>query len=131
MWEGNDGGMPSDDLVQEQAYLVSRGVRALALLGEQQTEDPESLHQYLIQKGGWSSAIPFVLPSKQAGWVRLGYAAEQWVIDLLRWIDEVDAPERWAEGILGLLLGYSPSEVERFLARRYSGNSTAALSKSS
>ena len=100
----------SEDMVQEQAYLISRQVRPLAIVGFMSSDEKEMDHAfyYLKKTAGPDNVIPFVLPQNDTDNVATaGYASEQWVIDLLKWLYR-DAPPRQFHQILGLLLGYSP-----------------------
>ena len=70
--------MLSDDLIQEQAYLVSRGVRPLALLESVSLEPAEMVNTFVrLNQVAVDPAIPFVLPRRdivvdQQKWDRSG-----------------------------------------------------------
>lgn len=124
----------SDELIQEQAYLVSRGVRPLALLGSI-NPDPATMKRALVrlnQLTGASagSAIPFVLLRADMGCAMVGFAAAQWVVDLLEWSYR-QAPMRQHHCIIGLLLGYSASAIAEHDAREYAGLPTVLCDSSS
>ena len=91
---------PSDDLLREQAYLVERGVRPMALVDGDRT-----VHD-LLRVGG-TRAVPFAVREGVSG-----YASHAWVVDLLRWADTAPAIQR--DRIVGLLLGYCPDAIRRF-----------------
>ena len=83
--------LPSDDLIQEQAHLISRGVRPLALLGSVGT-NPREMKNAFIRLGQFGAycldrdnAVPFVLPRKDMDCALVGFASHAWVVDLLRW----------------------------------------------
>ena len=66
-----------DDLIREQAYLISRGVRPLALLGSVQLNEMQSQFVKLNQLAS-GYAIPFVLPRNDMECAMVGFAAAQW-----------------------------------------------------
>ena len=106
----------SDDLIFEQAYLVSKGVRSLALVGSIPESDAMLRMATHIKLGIASKglAIPFVItPYKDRDFATCGFAAEQWVIDVLKWT-WTNMPEREHELLLGLMLGYSPKEIQDY-----------------
>ena len=110
-------GDQSDDLVREQAYLVARGVRALAIVGECST-DTVTMMRTATRIEGLSvpGAIPFVCDCKN-GAAEYGFAAEGWVVDLFEWLMSAEndmVPTEHRHHVLGLLLGYSPSAVRDF-----------------
>ena len=111
----------TDDLIKEQAYLVSRGVRPLALLTPVglDSKEMEGAFVRLGQTVG-GDAIPFVLPRRDADCAMTGFAAAQWVIHLLRWSYD-HAPVRQHHRILGLLLGYSVEAIARHDDREFAG----------
>ena len=114
--------LPPDDTIQEQAYLVSRGVRPLALLGSTKLDEADMVSQYVrLNQLATGSAIPFVLPRKDMDCAMAGFASAQWVIDLLEWSYN-QAPLRQHHCIIGLLLGYSPSAIAEHDAREFGGN---------
>ena len=114
----------SDDLIQEQAYLVSRGVRCLALLGAIDLDENEITDQFIrLNQVSADSAIPFVLPRRDMDCAMIGFAAAPWVIDLLEW--SYEQPLQHHHRIIGLLLGYSPSAIAEHDNREFAGNPTA------
>lgn len=109
----------SDDLVREHAYLVARGVRPLAIVGECSTDTLTMLRTATrIESLAIPGAIPFVCDCKD-GLAEYGYAAEAWVVDLFEWVMTAErnvVPETHRHHVLGLLLGYAPSAVRDFQA---------------
>ncbi len=111
--------LPSPDLVREQAYLVSRGVRALALLGTCEPDQAEEARGLLVVHGQhYPEALPFLLNDGDA--CHYGFAAAAWCVDLYRWAQ--GQPETQRERIEGLLLGYGPREIERHEEARRAGS---------
>jgi len=108
------------EVLKEQAYLISRGVRPMALIGNC-ASDPETMLSTLkaIEECSESGAIPFVI-NKGHGSADYGYAASQWVIDVFSLFSRAESPvpERERGCILGLLLGYSSEAIGRY-ARMY------------
>ena len=107
----------SEGLLREHAYLVARGVRPIALVGQCQSSPVALLRaQTLLNNGADAGAIPFVI-DRGDGCADLGYAAARWAIDLFRWIvkDAQDAiPSEHRDRILGLLFGYSIEAIRLF-----------------
>jgi len=112
-----DAGLPSDETLQESAYLVSRGVRAMALAGTCQPGQENTLRaitrlrtaaQYL-----GDSVIPFVIQSASYAVADCGYASHPWVIGLYQWARSEACARAWGHEITGLLLGYSPAAIAR------------------
>jgi len=108
--------LPSRDLLDAEAYLVSRGVRPVALIGHCPA-DPIIM---LRIKGGLHKArqaqlvIPFIFAEGgEPGSAAFGYASHRWCIDLLEWAMSAAVPSARKHEILGLLLGYSPSAIAR------------------
>jgi hypothetical protein len=107
--------LPPADVTREHAYLVARGVRPIALLGQSLVEDADvpmvTAHVEVHSVGG---AIPFVLDSG-VGVIHFGYAAAPWVLDLYRWILSADGiPQIQRDRIMGLLCGYSVEAIREF-----------------
>ena len=114
--------LESNDLIQEQAYLVSRGVRPLALLSAIPLDESKMRDEFvrLNQLAGQYAVIPFVLPRKDMKCAEAGFAAAPWVIELLAW--SYEQPLRQRHQIVGLLLGYSPESIGAHDAREFAGN---------
>ena len=113
--------LPHREVVFEQSWLVARGVRALALLGTVNSEPGamRSAHIYLAQHGD-NRAIPFVMKRDDTDYADVGFAAAQWVIDLLDWSYRC-APARQGHCIVGMLLGYSPPEIASHDLQQFAG----------
>jgi hypothetical protein len=96
------------DLLREHAYLVERGVRPLALIGNC-SADPGVMFTTIsrLKRVPGIRAVPFVVPDG-SGEASYGYAASAWAVDCLRWVLN-DAPEAQRHRFLGILLGYSPA----------------------
>ena len=113
--------MESAESVQEQAYLVSRGVRPLALLDTCDLDETVMATRFvwLNQLAGKYTVIPFVLPREDFPCAMTGYAAAPWVVDLLAW--SYKQPLRQHHRIIGLLLGYSANAIAEHDAREFAG----------
>ena len=111
-WGDDSAGLPSDEFLEESAYLVSRGVRPMALAGTCEA-GPMVMLRASTRLGTAAmrfDALPFVIDFGE-GRADCGYATAKWVIDLYEatWRDR--SPFR--HQITGLLLGYSPSAIAR------------------
>lgn len=116
--QGYVGYRPSDDAVQEQGYLVARGVRALALLGTC-VADPRTMLEISTRLEGLAdqAAIPFVL-DRGDGLADYGFAGASWVLTLYKSVVVGDAlPPQQRSQVLGLLLGYSVDAIRGFSDR--------------
>ena len=114
----------SDLYLSEQAFLVSRGVRPLALVGSV-SRDPKVMHECFMRlresSAKWQGSVfPFIVPRKDSDCAMAGFAAAQWVIDLLRW--SYDQPPRQRHQIIGLLLGYAPGAIAEHDVHEFAGN---------
>jgi hypothetical protein len=109
--------LPSRDALEEAAYLISRGVRPLALMGHCPAEPAVMLlrvRTVLATATERFDAIPFILvEADRPQSASFGYAAHRWVIDLLEWVYSRGVPKARKHQVLGLLLGYSPSAIAR------------------
>lgn len=113
----------SDDLINEQAWLIARGVRHLALLGSIAKDEKAMRDTFIrLNQSCIEPAVPFVLPRKDMDCAMTGYASAQWVIDLLDW--SYDQPLRQHHQIMGLLLGYSSEQIGQHDAREFAGMPT-------
>lgn len=110
--------LSNTDALSEAAYLVSRGVRPLALVGH----CPDRPNVMLRIRGRLAAAaqrfdaLVFIVP-ESGGSAAFGYAAHRWVIDLLTWALSDGVPPERKHEILGLLLGYSPAAIARHQER--------------
>ena len=122
--------MESAEAVREQAYLVSRGVRPLALLNTCELDDAAMANRFvqLNQLAGQYQVIPFVLPREDFPCAMTGFAAAPWVVDLLAW--SYKQPPRQHHRILGLLLGYSANAIAEHDAREFAGKPITDEAKS-
>lgn len=108
----------STDLVREQAYLVERGVRALSIIGQCTADEVTMLRVATELEAVPENAIPFVCDLGN-GMADYGFAAQPWVVSLYEWVAKQNAaPAEHRHRILGLLLGYDPSAIASFEARR-------------
>ena|GEM_PF-6097701 len=111
--------VPTNDSVtgaiEDAAYLVARGVRPLAIVGEGIT-DRLGMVRAMTVLGQYSDdrAIRFVVDHKD-GTASWGYAAAAWVVDLYRWVRLEEKDESRRHQVLGLLLGYGPEAIARHL----------------
>ncbi len=108
--------MESKDLLEEQNYLIERGVRSLALIGQCKS-DEEIMLKTITQLESVCSgrAIPFII-DRGDGIAEYGYASHPWVISLYKLAlaanPEISKKQRGY--IIGLLLGYSPEVISHF-----------------
>lgn len=115
-----DALLPGHDYLEEAAYLVSRGVRPLALAGHCR-RDPDVMLRVrtrLAIAAQRFDVLVFVQPEPRLpDSAAFGFAAHRWVIDLLGWLDAPEVPRARAHEILGLLLGYSAPAIARHQER--------------
>ena len=123
----------SRELIREQAHLVARGVRPLALIGNC-AADPETMLRVATQleNAGAAGATPFVM-DRGDGVAEFGYSASSWVLELFQWVTHADSevPRKQMHRIRGLLLGYDVEAIRAFEERRserLSGKPTPASS---
>jgi hypothetical protein len=123
-------GEAPDEMLNEGAYLVARGVRPLALM-QDGTMDNGAMLRAMTRLGmhGEPPAIPFVLDHHD-GTGSYGYAAASWVIDLYRWA-RLQAPDTVRAQVIGLLLGYSPEAVSRYMEAKSGELFTVSLEPAS
>lgn len=102
---------PIEPEAREHAYLVARGVRPLAIVGNCPA-DPRRMFEVAAQLEEVASegAIPFVAPRNDRI-ADYGFARSKWVIDLLSWAQTDAVPTEHRHRIIGLLLGYSVEAV--------------------
>ena len=103
------------DGAEDAAYLVARGVRPLALVGEGVADELAMLRAMtVLARYSDDRAIRFVIDHGD-GTASWGYAAAAWVVDLYRWVRLEEKDESRRHQVLGLLLGYSPEAISRHL----------------
>src|ERR1019366_8117315 len=77
--------MPLDQaILAEHAYLVSRGVRLVSVIGNGIPDEMESDRSQLGIASIDEPAIPFVIDLENGG-TNYGYASHAWAVDLFRW----------------------------------------------
>ena len=127
--KGHEQDLPSDELMREQAYLVSRGVRSLAILGTIENSSENSAVAYermadIATESAGSQAIvpiPFLVEKPGPNRISFGFASYTWVVNVYQWLSHDPVPPTMVSRILGLLLGYSAeaiAEYERFQTGR-------------
>ena len=79
-----------NDIIKEHAYLVSRGVRSLALVDVVEANDPLAILKAYndmefallnISPGSGNPVVPFAVMRKDGDLVDVGFAARSWVVD--------------------------------------------------
>src|SRR5437667_1474184 len=109
-----EGLRASDELIDEQSYLVARGVRALALVGRCRADSVLMLRAATrLEALADTRVVPFVL-DRGDGVAECGFAAASWVLDLYRWLalaNPATLPPQHRERVIGLLLGYSVDAI--------------------
>jgi hypothetical protein len=112
--------VPSRAELDNEAYLVSRGVRPLALAGHCPAEPlvMRRVKTLLHRARQAELVIPFIVADGgNPGSAAFGYASHRWCIDLLEWALGDGVPAVRKHEILGLLLGYSPPAIARHQER--------------
>lgn len=97
--------------LREEARLVERGVRALALVSAPRAHADYRMFVAAMFVAAPPGVVPFVLNDGTAG-----FASHGWVVDLLAWA-RAHAPHPQVDQITGLLLGYSPESIRQFSER--------------
>ena len=111
-------GIPTNDVLREHAYLIARGTRALALVGQCRAEPVTMLRMATrLERFGETGVLPFVFDQRD-GYAIYGYAASSWALDLFRWIEESRVPGAQRHRILGMMLGYSVGAIRDFEERQ-------------
>lgn len=107
----NSDANAEDEVAREQAYLVARGVRPLAIVGNCPTNNRVMFEIVArLERVGAEGAIPFVTP-RSDGIADYGYAGSKWALDLLTWAESDAVPVVHRHRIVGLLLGYSVDAI--------------------
>jgi hypothetical protein len=109
--------LPSDDVLAEQAYLVSRGVRPLSLAGHCHIngDGPDDLLRVAthLERHAGGNVVPFVVDHGD-GVASFGYSESRWALDLYEWtVKDPSVPQEQRHRIIGLLLGYGAPAVSR------------------
>jgi hypothetical protein len=123
-----DVSLPSDEVLAEQAYLVARGVRPMALAGWCPADELVMLRAATrLEAAAEAGALPFVIDHKN-GSATFGYAAQPWVLDLYEWVVcDTDVPQEQCERITGMLLGYAAEAISRYEANRVGRRFSSAI----
>lgn len=105
----------SEDYIREQAYLVARGVRPMAIVADCPAEPMTMLRaETILERLAGNGVLTFVI-DRGDGHAHCGYAASGWAMDLLRWVAVDQAvPAVQRHRVVGLLLGYGPAQIGRF-----------------
>ena len=109
-------GLPSLQALSDAEYLIARGVRPMALVGDVVKEDRQKalmIMKMVTNTGGIATMIPFLV-KRDDDWYACGFTKHEWAIDLLRWLESEDIPTDQRNRILGMLLGYSPEAIAHF-----------------
>jgi len=130
--------LPVDEVLREQAYLVSRGVRQLSLAGHCHVDaDSDGLLGVAthLERHGEGNAIPFVVDHGD-GVASYGYSESRWALDLYEWaVTDPSVPQEQRHRIIGLLLGYGAPAVSRYeeegSGRRFAATSSGGSDASS
>ena len=110
--------LPSEEVLREQAYLVSRGVRPLSLAGHCHIaeDDRTTLLRMAthVERHADANVIPFVVDHGD-GVASYGYSESGWALDLYEWaVRDPAVPQEQRHRIVGLLLGYGAPAVSRY-----------------
>ena len=105
--------LPSEDSIREQAYLIERGVRPMALLGHCEADSLAMLRvaTKLESLSVDYDVISFVF-DRGDGTADFGFVSDAWILDLYKWIQI--APKIQFNRVLGLLLGYDVKAIGRY-----------------
>ncbi len=108
--------IPHAETLDEACYLVSRGVRPLALAGVcPDTPVVMTTVRTVLHRATQAElTIPFVFPERgNPGIAAFGYAVHRWCIDLLEWAMSGEIPPARKHEIIGPLCGYSATAIAR------------------
>jgi len=105
--------LPSVEVMSGQAYLVTRGLRLLAIVGTVKNvpEVAADLRQILYEIAVESAAsqasvlIPFLAQSPNINRVEIGHASHGWVVGVYERLLRSTVPEQMVSSVMGLLLG--------------------------
>lgn len=110
----NGSQIASEDVMREQAYLIARSVRPLALLGHCEADPLVMLRiATALDACASGSCIPFVI-DRGDGFADYGFAAAPWVVELYSWAVGGSVPEEQRTRIVGLVLGYGVEAIRAF-----------------
>jgi hypothetical protein len=103
------------DTIHEHAMLVSRGVRPMSLVQTWPGHDKQSVDRtagvlHDVAAVWHTLSFALVTPEELAYY---GFAAEQWVIELLWYALTSKNVEAHKHNIIGLLCGYSPKAIRK------------------
>jgi hypothetical protein len=120
-----------EEAVRDASYLVARGVRPLAIVGEGAADDVVMIRAMtVLGRHSDDRAIRFVVDHHD-GTASWGYAAAAWVVELYKWVRVEEKDESRRHQVLGLLLGYSPDAIARHLDSLVGRPSTASPGRGS
>ncbi len=110
--------LPLEEVLREQAYLVSRGVRPVSLAGHCHVAEaaPDGLLRMATQleRHAEANVIPFVVDHGD-GVASYGYSGSRWALDLYEWaVRDPSVPQEQRHRIIGLLLGYGAPAISRY-----------------
>ena len=107
----------SKDNLNEQYYLVSKGVRALAAVGYVNIANEEELNRVkgLLREMDLQSAISFMIPTSKTPdkYKEVGFARSQEILDLYVYARD-EMPEPFSTMVTGMLHGYSTDHIIEF-----------------
>jgi hypothetical protein len=114
--------LPSVEVMGEQAYLVARGVRLLAIVGvvEDVFDTVVDVRQMLFEAAVESAGsqayvpIPFLVKNPDTKLIDVGFASHGWVVDVYEWLLAGTVPDQMVSRVMGLLLGYSGDAVAQY-----------------
>jgi hypothetical protein len=110
----HDDVLPSRDLISEQEYLVSRGVRPLAIIGHYAADARYLGRIERLLEAESGGVLPFAIDHGD-GTASYGFAASEWVLDLYRWlVTDAHVPQKQRHRVVGLLLGYGVEAVTEY-----------------
>ena len=100
-----------------EAYLVSHGVRPMALCATVKAKDTGAILEVMrkVEQNRDGDAKPFILQIGER--THYGYYSEPWALNLFLWLEGHDGalPEEHSDAIYGMLHGYAPSSISQFL----------------
>lgn len=118
MSPGVEISLPAEEVLSEQAYLVSRGVRPLSLAGHCHLPEGDSALLLRmathLERHAKGNVVPFVVDHGD-GVASYGYSESRWALDLYEWVvKDPSVPQEHRHRIIGLLLGYGTPAVSRY-----------------